>query len=103
MRTLQRRNPTLRAGFVSAGLTAPVQFVSAGLDVPITEVDLTDLDEVAREERAAQVMLDDRLTPFDLTAPPLWRATVLRLGDSRDRLVINRQFLLWDGCPTAWS
>ncbi|BCN62366.1 hypothetical protein RE9431_08210 [Prescottella equi] len=99
MRTLQRRNPTLRAGFVSAGLTAPVQFVSAGLDVPITEVDLTDLDEVAREERAAQVMLDDRLTPFDLTAPPLWRATVLRLGDSRDRLVINRQFLLWDG----WS
>ncbi|WP_420881832.1 amino acid adenylation domain-containing protein, partial [Rhodococcus sp. (in: high G+C Gram-positive bacteria)] len=99
IRTLQRRNPTLRAGFVSAGLAAPVQFVSAGLDVPITEVDLRDLDEAARESRAAQVMLEDRLTPFDLTAPPLWRAMVLRLGPGRDRLVINRQFLLWDG----WS
>ncbi|WP_430330886.1 amino acid adenylation domain-containing protein [Rhodococcus sp. ACT016] len=99
IRTLQRRNPTLRAGFVSAGLTAPVQFVSAGLDVPITEVDLRGLDDAAREERAAQSMLEDRLTPFDLAAPPLWRAMVLRLGEDRDRLVINRQFLLWDG----WS
>ncbi|GAB2664196.1 amino acid adenylation domain-containing protein [Prescottella soli] len=99
IRTLQRRNPTLRAGFASAGLTAPVQFVSAGLDVPITEVDLRDLDAAAREERAAQLMLEDRRTPFDLAAPPLWRATVLRLGEDRDRLVINRQFLLWDG----WS
>ncbi|RVW00669.1 non-ribosomal peptide synthase/polyketide synthase [Rhodococcus xishaensis] len=99
IRTLQRRNPTLRAGFVSAGLTAPVQFVSAGLDVPIIEVDLRDLDDEAREVRATQLMLEDRLTPFDLTAPPLWRAMVLRLSDARDRLVINRQFLLWDG----WS
>ncbi|RVW06542.1 non-ribosomal peptide synthetase [Rhodococcus spongiicola] len=99
IRTLQRRNPTLRAGFVGAGLTAPVQFVSAGLDVPIIEVDLRDLDDGAREARAAQLMLEDRLTPFDLTAPPLWRAMVLRLSDERDRLVINRQFLLWDG----WS
>ncbi|QCQ93711.1 non-ribosomal peptide synthetase [Rhodococcus sp. SGAir0479] len=99
LRTLQRRNPTLRAGFVSAGLVAPVQFVSAGLDVPVAEVDLRDLDADAREERAAQVMLEDRLTPFDLAAPPLWRVLVLRLGDERDRLVVNRQFLLWDG----WS
>lgn len=99
IRTLQRRNPTLRAGFVSAGLAAPVQFVSAGLDVPITEVDLCDLDEAIREDRAAQLMFEDRLTPFDLEEPPLWRALVLRLGENRDRLVINRQFLLWDG----WS
>ncbi|WP_433609984.1 amino acid adenylation domain-containing protein [Prescottella agglutinans] len=99
IRTLQRRNATLRAGFVSAGLSAPVQFVSAGLDVPITEVDLRGLDDATREDRAAQVMLEDRLTPFDLAAPPLWRALVLRLGEDRDRLVINRQFLLWDG----WS
>ncbi|PTR28917.1 non-ribosomal peptide synthase protein (TIGR01720 family)/amino acid adenylation domain-containing protein [Rhodococcus sp. OK519] len=97
--TLQRRNPTLRAGFVSAGLAAPVQFVSAGLDVPITEVDLRHLDDAARDERAAQLMVEDRLTPFDLETPPLWRALVLRLGEDRDRLVINRQFLLWDG----WS
>ncbi|PBC54245.1 non-ribosomal peptide synthetase [Rhodococcus sp. ACPA1] len=99
LRTLQRRNPTLRAGFVSAGLPAPVQFFGAGLDVPIAEFDLRELDEPERASYAEQLTAQDRLTPFDLTSPPLWRAMVLRLGDSHDRLVINRQFLLWDG----WS
>ncbi|MGW5145710.1 amino acid adenylation domain-containing protein [Rhodococcus koreensis] len=99
LRTLQRRNPTLRAGFVSAGLPAPVQFFGTGLDVPVAEFDLRELDETERDSYAAQLTAQDRLTPFDLTAPPLWRAMVLRLGDSHDRLVINRQFLLWDG----WS
>ncbi|MFD1815641.1 amino acid adenylation domain-containing protein [Rhodococcus gannanensis] len=97
LRTLQRRNPTLRAGFVSAGLPSPVQFVTADCDVPITEHDLRGLADP--EARAAELAAADRLTPFDLTAPPLWRAMVLRLADDHDRLVVNREFLLWDG----WS
>ncbi|AOW95020.1 non-ribosomal peptide synthetase [Rhodococcus sp. WMMA185] len=99
LRTLQRRNPTLRAGFVSEGLSAPVQFVASGLDVPIVEFDLRELDEGDRNARAAELAAQDRLTPFDLTSPPLWRVMVLRLTDTHDRLVVNRQFLLWDG----WS
>ncbi|MFE3290101.1 amino acid adenylation domain-containing protein [Rhodococcus sp. NPDC059234] len=99
MRTLQRRNPTLRAGFVSEGLGSPVQFVTACLAVPITEYDLRELDPADREAHAAGLSATDRLTPFDLSAPPLWRAMVIRLDDDRDRLVVNRQFLLWDG----WS
>ncbi|MFD4267916.1 amino acid adenylation domain-containing protein [Rhodococcus sp. NPDC058481] len=99
LRTLQRRNPTLRAGFVSEGLTAPVQFITADLEVPIVEFDLRELEQADREPHAAELMATDRLTPFDLTSPPLWRAMVIRLGDDRDRLVVNRQFLLWDG----WS
>ncbi|MFC9789364.1 amino acid adenylation domain-containing protein [Rhodococcus sp. NPDC127528] len=99
LRTLQRRNPTLRAGFVSEGLGAPVQFVTADLAVPITEYDLRELDPADREAHAAELSATDRLTPFDLSAPPLWRAMVIRLDDDRDRLVVNRQFLLWDG----WS
>ncbi|MET4612838.1 amino acid adenylation domain-containing protein/non-ribosomal peptide synthase protein (TIGR01720 family) [Rhodococcus sp. PvR044] len=99
LRALQRRNPTLRAGFLSDGLTTPVQFITADLDVPILEFDLRELAESEREAHAAELMTTDRLTPFDLTAPPLWRAMVIRLDDDRDRLVVNRQFLLWDG----WS
>ncbi|WP_072687015.1 non-ribosomal peptide synthetase [Rhodococcus marinonascens] len=99
LRTLQLRNPTLRAGFVSEGLRAPVQFVGAGLDVPIAEFDLRELDEFERDAYAAELAAQDRQTPFDLSSPPLWRAMVLRLTDTHDRLVINRQFLLWDG----WS
>ncbi|TQF75181.1 amino acid adenylation domain-containing protein [Rhodococcus spelaei] len=99
LRTLQRRNPTLRAGFVSEGLGAPVQFVTADLAVPIVEFDLRELEPAERETHAAELMATDRITPFDLAAPPLWRAMVIRLDDDRDRLVVNRQFLLWDG----WS
>ncbi|NLE78061.1 MAG: non-ribosomal peptide synthase/polyketide synthase, partial [Rhodococcus sp.] len=99
LRTLQRRNPMLRAGFVSSGLPEPVQFIGAGLDVPVVEHDLRHLDEDEREARAAELGALDRATPFDLTAPPLWRAMLLRLTDHHDRLVVNRQFLLWDG----WS
>ncbi|GAA4489960.1 hypothetical protein GCM10023094_52370 [Rhodococcus olei] len=99
LRTLQRRNPTLRAGFVSAGLPQPVQFVTADCDVPVTEYDLRELDADERDGYAAALMATDRRAPFDLTAPPLWRVMVIRLDDDRDRLVVNRQFLLWDG----WS
>ncbi|MFD4367301.1 amino acid adenylation domain-containing protein [Rhodococcus sp. NPDC058521] len=99
LRTLTRRNPMLRAGFVSDGLPEPAQFIGAGLDVPVVEHDLRDLDDAAREARAVELSAEDRATPFDLTAPPLWRAMLLRLTDEHDRLVINRQFLLWDG----WS
>lgn len=98
-RTLQRRNPTLRAGFVSEGLNEPVQFFSAGLDVPVVVHDLRELDDSVARERAEAVAAQDRVTPFDLTAPPLWRMSVLHLPGGQDRLVINRQFLLWDG----WS
>ncbi len=51
-RTLQRRNPTLRAGFVSEGLNEPVQFFSAGLDVPVVVHDLRELDDSVARERA---------------------------------------------------
>ncbi|WP_344016442.1 non-ribosomal peptide synthase/polyketide synthase [Pseudonocardia xinjiangensis] len=93
------RNPTLRAGFTDAGLRAPVQFVAAALEAPLTEVDLAELPEPERLERAEELAAQDRTRPFDVACPPLWRLLLIHLGADRSRLVINRQVLLWDG----WS
>ncbi|MFD4291820.1 amino acid adenylation domain-containing protein [Rhodococcus sp. NPDC058532] len=96
---LLEQNPTLRAGFTNDGLADPVQFIGTGLEVPFTEVDLSELPQQVQAARAAELMAADRARPFDLTAPPLWRMLLIHLAGGVDRLVVNREFILWDG----WS
>ncbi|GIG87190.1 non-ribosomal peptide synthetase [Plantactinospora endophytica] len=96
---LLARNPGMRAGFTSVGLSQPVQFVGVAPELPVTEVDLTDLDPESQQVRVAELMAEDRATRFDLTRPPLCRLLLLRLGDDRDRLVVSHHLVLWDG----WS
>ncbi|MGU3432657.1 amino acid adenylation domain-containing protein [Actinomycetes bacterium M1A6_2h] len=92
LHALQTRHPALRAGFTG---TTPVQFVPVTADVPITVEDVIGSPDSVVDD----LMLRDRTTPFDLASPPLWRVMVIRLAPDHDRLVVNRQFLLWDG----WS
>ncbi|WIX76044.1 non-ribosomal peptide synthase/polyketide synthase [Amycolatopsis carbonis] len=98
---LMDRTPSLHAGFTSEGLRGPVQFVTAGFPPPVTEVDLRDLSEADRERQLAELMERDRTSRFDLGHPPLFRITLVRLGAERDRVVLNRHLLLWDGW-SAW-
>ncbi|HEY3712493.1 MAG TPA: amino acid adenylation domain-containing protein, partial [Amycolatopsis sp.] len=98
---LVQRTPSLGAGFTSEGLRGPVQFVTAGLNPPVTEVDLRGLSEEDREARLAELMAEDRAARHDLASPPLFRITLVRLGERRDRVVLNRHLLLWDGW-SAW-
>ncbi len=92
---LVHRHPTLRTAFVSLPSGAPAQVVAVpdAVVVPITVVEAASGDEVAA------ALADDRRTPFDLTAPPLWRLLLVRRPDGTDALAVNRQFLVWDG----WS
>ncbi len=99
LRALLHRHPTLRAGFTTAGLAAPVQAIVADPEVVVPEIDLTGPDDDERAMRLADVMETDRIAPFALARPPLCRVTVVHLDDDRDRLIVNRQVLLWDG----WS
>ncbi|WP_033287826.1 non-ribosomal peptide synthase/polyketide synthase [Amycolatopsis jejuensis] len=99
--TLLARTPSLRAGFTSEGLRGPVQFVTAGFAPPVTEVDLRGLSEEDQTAQLTELMDRDRATRFDLAAPPLFRITLVRLGTERDRIVLNRHLLLWDGW-SAW-
>ncbi|WP_410657917.1 non-ribosomal peptide synthase/polyketide synthase [Amycolatopsis sp. lyj-112] len=98
---LLRRVPSLGAGYTSEGLRGPVQFVAAAVEPPLSEVDLSELPEDEQRAKLDELMAEDRATRFDLGAPPLFRLKLVRLGGGRDRVVLNRHLLLWDGW-SAW-
>ncbi|MFI0941513.1 non-ribosomal peptide synthase/polyketide synthase [Streptomyces sp. NPDC021020] len=102
VRTLLARNPGLRAGFTSDGLDRPVQFVVDDPGIPLEEVDLAHLPAAEQDARVRELTRAERERRFDLSAPPLFRLLLLRLGAARgDRLIIGRHLILWDGW-SAW-
>ncbi|MEV0375070.1 amino acid adenylation domain-containing protein [Streptomyces sp. NPDC050636] len=100
-RALLERNTSLRAGFTSDGLPRPVQFIADGARIPVVEADLSGLPAEEQRSRMEELLAADRRQRFDLSAPPLCRLLLIRLGDGRDRLVVTHHLILWDGW-SAW-
>ncbi|MFJ3583269.1 amino acid adenylation domain-containing protein [Streptomyces sp. NPDC090127] len=100
-RALLERNASLRAGFTSDGLPKPVQFIADGAEIPLTVTDLSGLRPEERGARLDELLAADRRQRFDLSAPPLCRLQLIRLGDGHDRLVVTHHLILWDGW-SAW-
>ncbi|WP_217212980.1 non-ribosomal peptide synthetase [Streptomyces sp. AC550_RSS872] len=100
-RTLLERNTSLRAGFLSDGLSRPVQFIVNGAEIPLEVEDLSALAADEQRTRTEELLAADRRRRFDLSAPPLARLLLIRLGDGRDRLVITHHLIVWDGW-SAW-
>ncbi|WP_405851747.1 amino acid adenylation domain-containing protein [Streptomyces sp. NBC_00090] len=100
-RALLARNTSLRAGFTSDGLPRPVQFIADGAAIPLVEEDLTHLSAEEQRTRVEELLAADRRQRFDLSAAPLCRLLLIRLGDGRDRLVVTHHLILWDGW-SAW-
>ncbi|MFI1935555.1 amino acid adenylation domain-containing protein, partial [Streptomyces sp. NPDC020330] len=97
---LLRRHPNLGAGFVHEGLEEPVQLLFRELPPAYQEYDLCGLDDAAREAEQERILDEDRARRFDLSAPPLIRFTLLRLGAERSRLAITNHHILLDGWST---
>ncbi|MFF5257090.1 amino acid adenylation domain-containing protein [Streptomyces leeuwenhoekii] len=93
------RHPNLRAAFRHRGRGDSVQIIPRRAELPWTEVDLSHLDEPARQAEAARLTDDARTRRFDLARPPLIRFTLIRLGEDRHRLLILKHHILLDG----WS
>ncbi|SCE02014.1 amino acid adenylation domain-containing protein [Streptomyces sp. SolWspMP-sol7th] len=65
-------------------------------------MDLSGLPADRQDARVRELTDAERARRFDLSAPPLFRLLLLRLGEGRgDRLVIGRHLILWDGW-SAW-
>ncbi|HUS17077.1 MAG TPA: amino acid adenylation domain-containing protein, partial [Chloroflexia bacterium] len=96
---LVQRHASLRAGFRHENLSRPVQVIVAAVAVPWRSIDLSLLDEAAGAERFEQLLIEDRAERFDLSAPPLLRFTLIRLGVDRHRLLLTNHHILVDG----WS
>ncbi|MBD3009883.1 non-ribosomal peptide synthetase [Streptomyces sp. 5-10] len=99
--TLLRRHPNLRAGFRYEKLSRPVQVIPREVPVPWREVDLTGLDERAQERELERLAAEEAAHRFDLSAGPLLRFTLIRLGERTHRLMFNSHHILLDGWSTA--
>ena len=98
MRCVQR-HASLRAGFQHENLSRPVQIIVPAAHVPWRSIDLSLLDDAARDERLRQIIAADYAQHFDLASPPLLRCTLIRLAADRHRLVLTNHHILMDG----WS
>jgi amino acid adenylation domain-containing protein/non-ribosomal peptide synthase protein (TIGR01720 family)/FkbM family methyltransferase len=99
VRALIQRHTSLRAGFRHENLNRPVQVVLSQVDAPWRNIDLSSLDEDAREQRLAEFLAQDRAGRFDLSRPPLLRFTLVRLAPDLHRLIFTHHHIVMDG----WS
>jgi non-ribosomal peptide synthase protein (TIGR01720 family) len=96
---LVQRHASLRAAFRHENLSRPVQIILPAARMSWRSIDLSLLDEAAREERWERLLIEDRAERFDLAAPPLLRFTLIRIGADRHRLLFTSHHILMDG----WS
>ncbi|MBO0856558.1 MAG: non-ribosomal peptide synthetase, partial [Nocardia sp.] len=87
------RYDTLRTAFVTDSSGHPVQIVLDGV-----RVDWSEFDRSATGS-AQDLIDDDRMRRFDLTAPPLIRFTLIRVAAAEWRLAVSNHHILLDG----WS
>lgn len=93
---LVRRHSSLRTAIASDGGEL-AQHVRASLPLPLTLVDLSSEPEVSRPRKARSRERAEALTPFNLSQPPLARATLLRLAGDSHRLLLTVHHAVADG------
>ncbi|MFE1293016.1 condensation domain-containing protein, partial [Streptomyces sp. NPDC058751] len=97
--SLLDRHTTLRTCFRQRKSGEWAQLVLRSVPLSWHQEDLADLDPQAREEAARRIVEADRLKRFDPASPPLWRLTLIGLGQGRHRFVLTFHHTLVDG----WS
>ncbi|GIV97579.1 MAG: hypothetical protein KatS3mg057_2236 [Herpetosiphonaceae bacterium] len=98
LNTIVQRHAILRATFAMVD-GEPRQYIAPELNLPLPIVDLQDLPEEPREAEASRLVRQEAQQPFDLSAGPLIRATLLRLADDDHILLVTMHHIVSDG----WS
>ncbi|MFF7338400.1 amino acid adenylation domain-containing protein [Streptomyces sp. NPDC008163] len=93
------RHPALRTTFHWADLDKPLQVVHRAVPVELTVLDWRELEPKAQGAAMDRALREDRSAGFDLTAAPLMRLTLVRLGEETYRFVWTHHMMLLDG----WS
>ncbi|MFD6889357.1 amino acid adenylation domain-containing protein [Streptomyces sp. NPDC059957] len=98
LQDLVDRHEALRTTFGEVD-HAPVQFVHERLADLLDRQDLTDLPPGKRDAQALRLARQEAARGFDLTAGPLLRARLLKLGDDHHVLLLTLHHIVADG----WS
>jgi hypothetical protein len=93
-----RRQEVFRTTFPEEG-GAPVQVVHEPWKVELPVTDLSHLDREAAERRAEEILAQEVAEPFDVTALPLLRWRLVKLGPRDHQLIQVEHHFVHDG----WS
>ena len=93
-----RRHEALRTTFVTID-GEPRQLIAAEPSFTLPVIDLEAMPGEARESEARRLTAEEASTPFDLSEGPLFRATLLRLGERSHILLTTSHHSVSDG----WS
>ncbi|MBV9109885.1 MAG: AMP-binding protein, partial [Gemmatimonadetes bacterium] len=95
-----RRHETLRTRFPGAE-GEPLQVIDPPAPVAVARVDLSAHETGEREARLRALAAAEARTPFDLAAGPLFRGTLVRLGDEEHAILFTLHHVISDGWSTA--
>jgi amino acid adenylation domain-containing protein len=97
---LMERHESLRTGFRVKD-EVPVQYVVDinRVNIPFRSVDISSLDERARNRERDEIYKAEAETLFDLTVPPIFRAVLVKLAEEHYELIFNIHHIITDG----WS
>lgn len=96
LRELVRRHEIWRTAFETVdGELRQIIHPDLRLEIPL--VDLSDLEESAREPKAAELATADARLPFDLSRAPLLRARIVRFAPDYHRLYLTLHHIIFDG------
>jgi hypothetical protein len=93
---LVERHEVLRSSFGERD-GDPVLTIADHLDVPMPLVDCGALPDAQREHAVARYLSDAANRPFDLAAPPLMRALLLKFDASHHVLILVLHHIVADG------
>ena len=93
---LVERHESLRASFSTDGIYMSIY---KKLDIDITNVDLSNLNEITKKEGVNKYIKEDAHYLFDLVQGPLIKFGILKLSDTKHQLVITAHHIICDG----WS
>ncbi|MHA4812685.1 condensation domain-containing protein, partial [Flavitalea flava] len=96
---LIQRHTILRSGFYPSVFAQPVQAVYREAVLPIVEKDYRNLSSAGQETAIRIYAETDRQQGFDYRVAPLMRISLLRLGETRYRMLWTHHHILLDG----WS
>ncbi|MEU5264300.1 amino acid adenylation domain-containing protein [Amycolatopsis sp. NPDC021455] len=94
------RHESLRASFHQLASGETVQVVAAEAGLRWRVADLSHLGEAEAAEEVDRLLAADQAERFDVTAAPLLRLLLIRLGAGRHRFVLTSHHVLLDGWST---
>lgn len=95
---IQHRHESLRTVFPDID-GQPVQVVQQHLSFKLPVIDLSGLEETARQAEVERLLVAQAHTPIDLETGPLWRAALYRVEEQKHLLFLKMHHIVSDG----WS